>query len=327
MKLRMTTSLSATLSATIRFIALLLAVALTACRSSAPTPATTASTAAVSPANAAKPGSRYSLQNDVPLLEKIDLDAIKPVIPRVEPRTQAGNKSPYVVLGKTYIVRQNEAGYSEVGVASWYGRKFHGHLTSNGEKYDMFQLSAAHTTLPIPSYIKVTNLDNGKSIVARVNDRGPFHPGRIIDMSYAAAAMLGYAGAGTARVKVESIVPDGARAPSRAPAPVETASVPPVLNPAVTEETVAKERLMIEEGRGKDYMQVGAFGVEKSALALQTRLQGMTRLPIVIHSEKAANGSVLYKVRVGPLADDTQVQALQDAMSAAKMGAPFKVRL
>ena len=319
----MTTSLSAT----VRFIALLLAVFLTACRSSTPTPATPATATA---ANTAKPGSRYTLQNDVPLLEKLDLSAIKPVIPHVEPRTQAGNKSPYVVNGQTYVIRANEAGYSEVGVASWYGRKFHGHLTSNGERYDMFQLSAAHTTLPIPSYIKVTNLDNGKSIVARVNDRGPFHPGRIIDMSYASAVMLGYAGAGTARVKVESIVPDGARPGSRAPAPVVTAPaapVAPIINAAVTEEGVAKERLMIEEGRGKEYLQVGAFGSEKSAQALQTRLKGMTAIPTVIHAETAANGAKLYKVRVGPLADDSPVQALQDALTAAKMGAPFKVRL
>lgn len=317
----MTTSLSAT----IRFITLLLAVALTACRSSTPPPAATATATA---ANTAKPGGRYTLQNDVPLLETLDLAAIKPVIPHVEPRTQAGNKSPYTVLGKVYQIRENEAGYSEVGVASWYGRKFHGHLTSNGERYDMFQLSAAHTTLPIPSYIKVTNLDNGKSIVARVNDRGPFHPGRIIDMSYASAVMLGYAGAGTARVKVESIVPDGARTGSKSPAPVEIAQVQPVVvNPSISEEIVAKERLMIEAGRGKEFMQAGAFGSEKSALALQARLQGMTKMPVVIQAETAAKGAKLYRVRVGPLTDDSQGQALQDAMAAAKLGTPFKVRL
>ncbi len=318
----MTTSVSAT----IRFIVLLLAVVLTACRSSTP-PHATATAPATAVANVAKPGSRYTLQNDVPLLEPLDPKAIKPVIPHVEPRTQAGNR-PYTVEGHTYNVLQNENGYSEVGVASWYGRKFHGHLTSNGERYDMFQLSAAHTTLPIPSYIKVTNLDNGKTIVARVNDRGPFHPGRIIDMSYAAAVMLGYAGMGTARVKVESIVPDGARTATRLPAPVESAPVPPPVNPVVSEESVARERIMIEAGKGNEYLQIGAFSSEKSATGLQTRLQGMTKMPIVIHTESAANGTRLYKVRVGPLADDAQqVQALQDAVAAAKMGTPFKVRI
>ena len=310
-------------SVTIRFMILLLAVVLTACRSSTPSPSGTATNSA---ANAAKPGSRYALKNDVPVLEPLDVAKIKPVIPRVEPRTGAGNKSPYTIDGHTYTVLKSEAGYTEVGLASWYGRKFQGFLTANGEKYDMFQLSAAHTTLPIPSYAKVTNMDNGKTVVVRINDRGPFHPGRIIDMSYAAAVSLGYAGSGTARVKVEAVLPDGARASSRAPAPVETSPAQPV-NAPVSVENLAKERQMIESGRGADYLQIGAFSSEKSAQSLQTRLQAMTRMPIVIHNEAAANGARLYKVRVGPLADDVQVQALQDALTAAKLGTPFKVRI
>jgi rare lipoprotein A len=307
-------------SVTIRFTVLLLAIVLTACRSYTPSLSTTATNAG----NAAKPGSRYALKNDVGVLEPLDVSKIKPVIPRVEPRTGAGNKSPYTIDGHVYNVLKSEAGYTEVGVASWYGRKFQGFLTANGEKYDMFQLSAAHTTLPIPSYAKVTNLDNGKTVVVRINDRGPFHPGRIIDMSYAAAVSLGYAGSGTARVKVEAVLPDGARQSSRAPAPVETSQ--PVNQP-VAIENLAKERQMIESGRGADYLQIGAFSSEKSAQALQTRLQAMTRMPIVISNEAAANGARLFKVRVGPLADDVQVQALQDALTAAKLGTPFKVRI
>ncbi len=101
------------------------------------------------------------MNNDSPLLEPIDLSQVRPVIPKIENRTLAGNKSPYTVNGKTYRVMDSEAGYTDTGFASWYGRKFHGHLTSNGEIYDMFQLSAAHKTLTIPSYIRVTNLDNG----------------------------------------------------------------------------------------------------------------------------------------------------------------------
>src|SRR5690606_30857244 len=144
------------------------------------------------------------MQHDSPLLEHIDIASIAPVIPRQELRTLAGNRSPYTINGVTYRVLESEAGYTETGMASWYGRKFHGHLTSNGEVYDMFQLSAAHTRLPIPSYVRVTNLDNGKSLIARVNDRGPFHPGRIVDLSYAGAVMLDYADKGTARVRVEA---------------------------------------------------------------------------------------------------------------------------
>ena len=107
--------------------------------------------------------------------------------------------------GETYRVLQSAAGYYATGMASWYGRKFHGRLTSSGEPYDMFQLTAAHRSLPIPAYVRVTNLDNGRSSVVRVNDRGPFHSDRIIDLSYAAAVKLGFADHGTARVRVEVI--------------------------------------------------------------------------------------------------------------------------
>ncbi|HBQ01515.1 MAG TPA: septal ring lytic transglycosylase RlpA, partial [Gammaproteobacteria bacterium] len=118
----------------------------------------------------------------------------------------AGNRSPYTVLGKTYTVLPTERGYSERGVASWYGEKFHGHKTSNGEVFDMYMASAAHKSLPIPSFLRVTNLDNNRSLIVRVNDRGPFHGDRIVDLSYAAAMKLGYAERGTARVHLESIV-------------------------------------------------------------------------------------------------------------------------
>ncbi|HTR00044.1 MAG TPA: septal ring lytic transglycosylase RlpA family protein [Candidatus Acidoferrum sp.] len=304
----------------IRFTALALAVALTACRSSSPP------TVSASSSTASKP-KRYELEQDVPALEKLDLAKVKPVVPKVEPRTQAGNRSPYVVDGHTYRVLQNEAGFKEEGIASWYGRKFHGHLTSNGELYDMFQLSAAHKTLPIPSYVKVTNLDNGKNIVVRVNDRGPFHDGRVIDMSYAAAVMLGYAGNGTAHVKVEAIVPDGAKYASKMPAPVETSPPAAVVYPPTTVENVAKEREMIEQNKGADYLQIGAFASETSAHNLQARLQAMTKMPVVIHTETSTNGKSLFKVRVGPLADDAQVQAFQDKVAGARLGTPFKVRI
>jgi rare lipoprotein A len=313
-------------SGSIRFVVLALAVSLAACRSSAP-PQSSSPTFKPPPSSEG----RYTLENDVPLIEPIDLAAIREVIPKVERRTQAGNKTPYVVNGRTYRVLQNEAGYSETGVASWYGRKFHGHLTANGEQYDMFQLSAAHTTLPIPSYIKVTNLDNGKSIVARVNDRGPFHPGRIVDMSYAGAVLLGYANTGTARVRVESIVPRDNVSQAAPSAPAVPTSPPitvrPIVDPVVSVEAVATERQLIEENKGAEYLQIGAFATENSARNLQSKLKTMTSMDVVIHSEAAANGGTLYKVRVGPLADDAAVKALQDSVAAANLGKPFKVRL
>ncbi len=129
-----------------------------------------------------------------------------PVV-RHEKPSKRGNPRSYTVAGKTYHVLGSARGYAATGNASWYGRKFHGRLTSSGEPFDMYRLTAAHRTLPIPTYARVTNLDNGRSTVVRINDRGPFHHNRIIDLSYAAAVKLGFAAQGTARVRVEVIDP------------------------------------------------------------------------------------------------------------------------
>ncbi len=126
---------------------------------------------------------------------------------RHERPTQRGNPTSYTVLGKTYHVMNSALGYDATGNASWYGRKFHGRLTSSGEPFDMYQLTAAHRTLPIPTYARITNLDNGRTTVVRINDRGPFHDDRIIDLSYAAAVKLGFAAVGTARVRVQVLEP------------------------------------------------------------------------------------------------------------------------
>ena len=136
-----------------------------------------------------------------------DVDLIPEPDVTAEPRSRYGNRSPYTVLGKSYAVRDSAEGYVEQGQASYYGNKFHGRRTSNLEVYDMYAFTAAHKTLPLPSFARVTNLDNGKSVVVRVNDRGPFHDGRIIDLSYAAAVKLGYRDKGTARVEVRGLSP------------------------------------------------------------------------------------------------------------------------
>jgi rare lipoprotein A len=289
------------------------------------------------------------MENDSPLLEQLDLSQVRPVIPKVEKRTLAGNKSPYTINGRTYRVMSNEAGYADTGFASWYGRKFHGHLTSNGEIYDMFQLSAAHTTLPIPSYVRVTNLDNGKSIIARVNDRGPFHDGRIVDMSYAGAVMLGYADKGTARVRVEAVLPGGDVIPlssappastlTRATDAVQPAPITrqPLATPAleetsveetsVEEETIASERQLIDENRGSEFLQVGAFSSEDSARSLVSRLSRLTDLPVFVHSESNGSSGLLHKVRIGPVAENSLIQALIDSVQAQRLGTPFRVRV
>jgi rare lipoprotein A len=141
-----------------------------------------------------------------------DVDAIPEPEVKAEPRSRVGNRS-YAVLGKRYSIRDSAEGYVEQGMASFYGKKFHGRLTSNQEVYDMYAFTAAHKSLPLPSYVRVTNLANGKSVVVRVNDRGPFHAGRIIDLSYAAATKLGFVHQGTARVEVRALSPGEGRGP------------------------------------------------------------------------------------------------------------------
>ncbi len=143
-----------------------------------------------------------------------DVDAIPEPEVKDEPRSRVGNRS-YAVLGKRYQIRDSAEGYVEAGMASFYGKKFHGRLTSNQEVYDMYAFSAAHKSLPLPSYVRVTNLANGKSVVVRVNDRGPFHAGRIIDLSFAAATKLGFTKQGTARVEVQALTPEEGRGNSR----------------------------------------------------------------------------------------------------------------
>ncbi len=158
-----------------------------------------------------------------------DVDRIPEPEVRAEPRSRYGNRSPYTVLGKQYRVLDSAEGYDATGIASYYGNKFHGRRTSNLEVYDMYAFTAAHKTLPLPSYARVTNLANGKSVVVRVNDRGPFHDGRIIDLSYAAAVKLGVDRAGTARVEVHGLSPgEDARQRYDAVAAAQPAPPPPV---------------------------------------------------------------------------------------------------
>lgn len=255
---------------------------------------------------------RYDMENDDPSLEQFDQHNVRTVIPRAEPRTSAGNTSPYTINGRTYHVLSTEKGYAETGNASWYGRKFHGHTTANGETYDMFQLSAAHRTLPLPSFARVTNLDNGRSVVVRVNDRGPFHSDRIIDLSYAAATMLDYAGRGTARVRVEAIVPDEESAAVAQPVPARSLQRQPL--PATV------------SGDSGNYLQVGAFSSRETAESLLPKLASVTSLPAFIRSEPSPDGGeTLHRVRVGPVSEGADLQNLIQGIEAAGLGTPFRV--
>lgn len=154
---------------------------------------------------AADNAGRYTLTQDKAPEVSLSAEEVSVPTPRLEPLSKHGNKSPYRVNGKSYRVLKSAQGYRERGLASWYGAKFHGHTTSNGEIFDMNKISAAHKTLPLPTWVRVTNLANGKMINVRVNDRGPFHPGRVIDLSYAAAVKLDFQDQGTAKVLVEAL--------------------------------------------------------------------------------------------------------------------------
>ncbi|CAD6363867.1 hypothetical protein SHEWT2_00188 [Shewanella hafniensis] len=147
---------------------------------------------------------RYSLKNDKMPLNPPNVDHVPNATPKYEPYSRRGNK-PYTVYGESYNVMNTGQGFTETGRASWYGEKFHGYETSNGEPYDMYSMSGAHKTLPLPSYAKITNLENNKQVIIRINDRGPFHSDRILDVSYAAAYKLGMLATGTARIKLEVI--------------------------------------------------------------------------------------------------------------------------
>lgn len=214
----------------------------------------------------------------------LDISGIPEPVPRPEPTSTYGNRSPYTVLGKRYHVLERADGYVERGMASWYGQKFHGRQTSSREIYDMCSFSAAHKTLPLPSYVRVTNLDNGRSAIVRVNDRGPFHPGRIIDLSYAAAVKLGVDRTGTARVEVQAITGTGAQGPALAPAVASRAPTP--ANPGVL---------------GRQIVQVGAYRDEANARRIAGQLRASGVQDIQVEDVRLHDGKV-WRVRVGPVA-------------------------
>jgi len=219
-------------------------------------------------------------------------------VPRVEARSAYGNKNPYRVFGKTYHLLPTAEGYHAQGEASWYGTKFHGRKTSSGEPYDMYKLTAAHRSLPIPSYVRVTNLANHRSTIVRVNDRGPFHSSRIIDLSYAAAVKLGFADQGTARVRVETVVPGTTKqAPVRDPAPVATSK--------------------------QIFLQAGAYAEIEGAARLSSELKALIgNLVQIVHLPSDA----LYRVRIGPLPHLREATRLQALILTANYAKPLIIQ-
>lgn len=241
-----------------------LALALAGCGSTPP---------AGKPAATASGG--YYLDDGPDANPPINLDAIPDAVPRREPLHRFANRT-YVALGNTYTPLPTADGYREEGMASWYGRRFHGKKTASGELYDMYAMTAAHPTLPIPSYARVTALDSGRSVVVRVNDRGPFHKGRVIDVSYTAAHKLGFVSRGSARVRVEALDPD-------------------------TYDTRG------EALPGGVFLQIGAFSRADSAQQLVARLA--RELALDSERTRVVLRDKLHRVQLGPYASDDEALA------------------
>ncbi|AYC34423.1 septal ring lytic transglycosylase RlpA family protein [Pseudomonas cavernae] len=277
---------------------------------------------------------------------EVDVSRIPDAVPM--PHYGAYKANAYTVLGQTYYPLNDARSYKAVGTASWYGTKFHGQATANGEKYDLYGMSAAHKTLPLPSYVRVTNLDNGKSVILRVNDRGPFYSDRIIDLSFAAAKKLGYAEVGTARVKVEGIdphqwwaqqgkpVPMVLAQPQRvqvqpqpvaqvASAPIEQYTPPPQQHAAAVVPVQIDAKKNASVGASGLYLQVAAFANPDAAELLKAKLSGTVSAPVFI-SSVVRNQQILHRVRLGPIGTQDEALQLQDSVRLAKLGQPTLVK-
>lgn len=264
------------------------------------------------PTDSTTPSSRYSMLNDAFPENPPDVSKVPDAVPRYEPHSRGGNRSPYEVFGQSYTVLPSAEGYREKGVASWYGQKFHGHLTSNGEVYDMFEMTAAHKSLPLPTFARVTNLDNGRSVIVRINDRGPFHSDRLIDLSYAAAYRLNILQHGTGRVEVTAItpLPDGQMLAS---AGTPSATTSPVASPSM------------RASHDRRYLQVGAFSTEDAAQRAQRQLQSIvTSFPVGIYPA-SPSGSTVYRVKIGPLTVGEPLDQLLAGLASAGFHRPHLV--
>lgn len=255
-----------------------------------------------------------------------DLESIPDAVPRVEPLHRFAN-NPYTVLGKDYVPRRSHTPYRAEGIASWYGRKFHGQKTSSGEPYNMYGMTAAHPTLPIPSYVRVSNPANGKTVVLRVNDRGPFHADRIMDLSYTAAWKLDLVGGGSGRVVVENILPgdmgtyaEARPTPQPEPKPAqrdpieqlarkEDAPVPPSPAPVAA----------APSAKGT-FVQLGAFGNPDNAEIFRNHMaRELDAYSDKLRTEVAGN---LHRVQIGPFASRAEAEAVVARIAASLGGKP-----
>ena len=229
----------------------------------------------------------------------VDINKIPNAVPKNEPKSRYGNPSSYVVFGKRYYVMNSSRGYVEQGIASWYGTKFHGRRTSSGETYDMYAMTAAHKSLPLPTYVKVTNLNNGKYIIVKVNDRGPFHDNRIIDLSYVAAQKLDIVKKGTGLVEVRAL---------QAGQPVNPS---PGSGPGAPVLTSSGNRT----ASAGFYIQVGSFSELLNAEKMRRKL-GPLGESLVKISQTMIAGNTLYRVRIGPLTNIDRADEIVSSLAS-----------
>jgi len=221
-----------------------------------------------------------------------DVSDIANAEPYLEPSSKMGNPKSYVINGIRYFPQKERGGFSQTGIASWYGTKFHGRLTSNGEVYDMYKMTAAHKTLPLPTYVKVSNLENGKSIMVRVNDRGPFVEDRVIDLSYVAAIKLGMTQAGTARVRVD-VWSAYSGTDHKVFEPVSTFGDP------LDKTGNSNPSVVVRDYSKRYFLQLGSFANLKNAKNLESKLLTLTEEPVKIAPVDTPLGK-MYRVQLGP---------------------------
>ena len=322
-------------------LVVLLAVALTACGGNKTKPSAPDAPSHAAPGTPQRPAPVTSARPDKPgeytaggLYKPGVADggpAIPPDIghliepePTDEPPARYGNRSPYTVLGKNYHVMQDADDYVERGIASWYGAKFHGRATSSLEPYDMYQFSAAHKSLPLPTHARVTNLENGRSVVVRVNDRGPFHEDRLIDLSYAAAVKLGVHVNGTAPVEVRVLKPGRTAPPPPAAMPREQSwaaarsGTPVTRTPTVQVTARAPAPAPVA---GRVWLQVASFGEPANAQALVERLRAARIGDTDVQRAQVA-GRTVYRVRIGPFASRERSQPASERLYGLGLGVP-----
>jgi rare lipoprotein A len=223
-----------------------------------------------------------------PGTDNIDLDA--------SGKAKYGNPGSYVVFGKRYFVMRSARGFVQRGTASWYGPDFHGKRTSSGETYNMHAMTAAHKTLPLPTMVRVKNLTNGKTVVVKVNDRGPFVNDRIIDLSQAAAKELGVIGPGTAQVEITALTATDHKSAATEPrSPVRA---------------IPLQTTSVEDSAGEIFLQLGSFGSEVNAINMRNQLQAQNEQAIIISSIDTGSGT-FYRVRLGPLLDVNEAESVQ----------------